>query len=107
MSIICSRRLPAFRPTSADPMLCAELFGDLIRHCRELDGRPLEELAPQAALTPAEWEAIEAGPAPDTVEQVLLLVTALRLGDSWLVPLLRLCARAYEARGQEMRPQEN
>ncbi|MGO8759949.1 MAG: helix-turn-helix domain-containing protein [Terracidiphilus sp.] len=72
--------------------------GGRIRHCRDLDGRPLEELAPLAGLAPAEWEAIEAGQAPDTVEQVLMLATALRLGDSWLVPLLRLCARAQEKR---------
>jgi Helix-turn-helix domain len=96
MSKMRPRRLPAFRPTSADPRLCARRFGGLIRHCRDLDGRPLEELAPLAGLAPAEWEAIEAGRAPDTVEQVLLLATALRLGDSWLVPLLRLCARAQE-----------
>lgn len=96
MSKMCPRRLPAFRPTSADPQLCARLFGELIRHCREMDGRPLEELAPSAGLAPAEWEAIGAGQAPDTVEQVLWLATALRLGDSWLVPLLRLCAQAQE-----------
>ena len=95
MSKMCSpRRLPAFRTTSADPKLCARLFGELIRHCRDLDGRPLVELAPLAGLEPAEWEAMEAGQAPDTVEQVLLLATALRLGDSWLVPLLRLCTQA-------------
>lgn len=101
MSTMHPRRLPAVHPTSADPRLCARLFGGLICHCRELDGRPVEELAPLAALTPAEWEAIEAGQAPDTVEQVLLLATALRLGDSWLVPLVRLCARAKETVAQE------
>ena len=96
MSMICPRRLPAFRPTRSDPTLCGQLFGQLIRNCRDLDGRPLEELAPQAGLAPAEREAIEAGQAPGTVEQVLLLAMALRLGDSWLVTLLRLCARAQE-----------
>jgi hypothetical protein len=54
------RRLPAFRPSSADPKLCAQLFGELIRHCRELDGRPLEEIVTWACLSPEEWEAIEA-----------------------------------------------
>jgi len=101
MSMIRSRRLPAPRLNAADPRLCARLFGELIRHCRELNGRPLEELAPLAGLSPAEWEAIEAGQAPDTVEQVLLLATALRLGDSWLPPLVHLCAQAHEMRGQE------
>ena len=90
------RRLPAFRSTSADPGFCARLFGDHIRHCRCLDGRPIEELAPMAGLSPAEWEAIEAGHAPCTVEQVLMLASVLRLGDSWLKVLLRLCARANQ-----------
>ena len=36
-------------------------FGELIRAARLNDGRTLEELAPLAALTIAEWEAIEAG----------------------------------------------
>jgi Helix-turn-helix domain len=96
MSMRRPRRLPAFRPSHADPKLCGQLFGKLIRSCRELDGRPLEELARWAGLKPAEWEAIEAGQAPDTVEQMLMLVMALNLGDSWLPPLLSLCARAQE-----------
>ncbi len=74
------RRLPAFRPTNADPTHCGQIFGKLISHCREMDGRPLAELTPSADLKPAEWEAIEAGQAPDAVEQVLMLAAALRLG---------------------------
>lgn len=96
MSKMCPRRLPACRPTSADPELCARRFGNLIRHCRELDGRPIEELAPLAGLSRAEWEDTEAGQAPDTVEQVLFLATALRMGDSWLPRMLSLCARAQD-----------
>ncbi len=89
-------RLPAFRPSRADPRRCAELFGKLMRGCRERDGRPLEELAREAGLTPAEWEAMEAGEAPSTVEQVLWLARALNLGDSWLAEMLRLCSRAAQ-----------
>ena len=90
------RRLPAFRRASSDPQTCARYFGELIRSCRELDGRPIEELAPWAGLSPEGWEAIEAGEAPIVLEQVLLLATALRLGDSWLVPLLSFAAGAQE-----------
>lgn len=90
------RRLPAYRPTTADPKLCGQLFGDMIRHCRKLDGRSIEELAPLAGLKPAEWEAIEAGHAPEVVETMLMLATALHLGDSWLPRMLQLCARANE-----------
>ena len=90
------RRLPAFRPASLDPQTCARCFGELIRSCRELDGRPIEELAPWAGLSPEGWEAIEDGRAPVCLEQVLLLATALHLGDSWLVPLLSLGAGAQE-----------
>jgi len=94
MSTICQRRLPALLPASADPSLCARLFGDLIRHLRELDGRPVEELAPIAGLTVQEWESIEAGQAPEIVEQVYLLALALELGDAWQRPLVYLCAQA-------------
>ena len=91
------RRLPAFRPASLDPQTCARCFGELIRSCRELDGRPIEELVSWAGLSPEEWQAIEAGQAPPVcLEQVLLLATALHLGDSWLVPLLSLGAGTQE-----------
>jgi transcriptional regulator with XRE-family HTH domain len=93
---MCQRRLPGFQPATGNPRLCSRLFGELIRHCREQDGRPLEELGRLAGLTPAQWGSIEAGQSPDCVEQVLLLATALRLGDSWLAALLRLCAQAQE-----------
>lgn len=90
------RRLPAFPPTSADPRICALLFGELIRYLRERDGRPTEQVAPLVGLTAAGWEAIEAGHAPDSVELMLLMATVLHLDESWLVPMLTLCARAYE-----------
>jgi hypothetical protein len=63
---------------------------------RELDGRSVEQVAPLAGLTASEWEDIEAGQAPSTVEQVYWLATALRLGRSWRKPLVSLCAAAQE-----------
>jgi transcriptional regulator with XRE-family HTH domain len=92
----CHRSLPDVRPhRGANPHFSAQLFGELIRDRRDSDGRSLEELAPLAGLTPAEWVAIEEGEAPGLVEQVYLLAAALRLGDSWLVPMVRLCAQAH------------
>ena len=86
------RRLPSFRAAKSDPKLCAQIFGGHIRHCRELDGRPIEELAPWSGLSPAEWVAMEAGEQPLMLEHVLLLATVLNLGDSWLAVLLSLFA---------------
>jgi hypothetical protein len=87
------RRLPAFRPATFPPEICARHFGELIRHCRELDGRPVEELTSWAGLTPEGWKAIEAGEVlPIVLEQVLLMAAVLQLGDSWLAPLLSLAA---------------
>jgi DNA-binding XRE family transcriptional regulator len=96
MSMMRRRRLPAFRPASADPKLCAQRFGELIRHFRELDGRPIEELAPWAGVTREGWEAIEAGQAEVSLEHVLLMAAVLHLGDSCLVPLLSYAAGAQE-----------
>lgn len=90
------RRLPAVRPSHADPKFCGELFGKLIRSLREADGRPIEELALLAGLTTAGWEVIEAGEAPGAVAQLLWLARALHLGNSWLPHMIRLCARAYD-----------
>ena len=74
---------------------CAEAFGAHIHSARLQDGRCLEELAPQAGLTVAEWEAIEAGQLPLAWEQVLMLATVLRLGRSWMPYLRKLCAKAW------------
>ena len=73
-----------------DPWLCARLLGELIHGARRLDDRPLEQIAPLAALTVDEWLAIEAGEAPDAWEQVLLIAQALHCGQSWLQYLAKL-----------------
>ena len=96
MSKMHGRRLPAFRPTHADPRLCAELFGELVRHLRELEDRPIEELARAAGMTPADWEQVEGGHAPQAVEQLVWMAAALHVGDKLLAHMLSLCARAAE-----------
>ena len=74
---------------------CAGILGQHIRSLRLQDGRPLEELAPQAGLTVEDWQAIEAGQLPMAWEQVLLLAMALRLGRSWIPYLMKLWAKAW------------
>jgi hypothetical protein len=75
--------------------VCAEALGAHIHSARLQDGRSLEELAPQAGLTVAEWEAIEAGQLPMAWEQVLMLAMALRLGRSWMPYLMKLWRKAW------------
>lgn len=87
------RRLPR-RPVSPS-RASAESLGQLIRSLRLMDGRRLEELAPQAGLTVAEWEAIEAGLLPVVWEQILVFAMVFRLGRSWMSPLRKLCERAW------------
>jgi len=82
------------------PQACAEHLGGLIRSARSMNDRPLEEIAPLAGLTAPEWERIEAGQAPDTWEQILLIASVLYLGRSWMPYLLRLWAGASPGLGQ-------
>lgn len=94
---ISSMHLPSHRPvrrTAARPEVCAQLLGEHIRTARLRDGRPLEEIAPLAALTVPEWEAIEAGQVPDTWEQVCLIAAALHIGRTWMAWLVKLYAGA-------------
>lgn len=84
------KRLPS---PYVSPQDYARNLGEIIRAIRLRDGRPLEELAPQAGLTPAGWEEVEAG-QPPCWELVLLMAHALRLGPSWRPYLARLCAGA-------------
>lgn len=80
----------ALRLSLVEPRVCAENLGQHIRSARLRDGRPLEEIAPLAALTVPEWEAIEAGRAPDTWEHICLISAALYLGRSWRPYLAQL-----------------
>ena len=87
-------RIPCRRPASPS-QASAQSLGQLIRSLRLMDGRPLEELAPQACLAVAEWEAIEAGQLPMVWEQILLFAMVFRLGRSWMPYLQKLCERAW------------
>ena len=93
MSYAASLRDP--RHVAHQAQACAEILGYHIRSLRLQDGRCLEELAPKAGLTVAEWEAIEAGQLPMAWEQVLMFVLVFRLGRSWMPYLMKLWAKAW------------
>ena len=80
----------AHREAAVVPRVCAEILGQHIQAARLRDGRPLEVIAPLAALTVLEWETIEAGRAPDTWEQICLISAALYLGRSYTPYLAKL-----------------
>jgi len=68
-----------------DPRRCAQHVGDLILSARNLDGRPLEEVAPLAGLTVDEWLELEAGGAADFCwETILLIRQVLRCDATWM-----------------------
>jgi hypothetical protein len=82
------------RRSTPSPLLCARLLGEHIRAARLRDGRPLEELAPGAGLTVAQWEGIEAGQAPYAWECICLMAAVLNLGRSWTPYLAQLWSGA-------------
>ena len=72
-------------PVYPNPRVCAQHLGKLIREARRVDGRPLEEIAPLAALTVPAWLGIEAGDVSYTWEQFLLIArAALRCDRLWI-----------------------
>jgi hypothetical protein len=74
-----------FTPSTPDPRRCAQVLGDLIQAARNIDGRPLEKIAPMAGLAVEDWLAIEAGGAADFCwEQMLLIGQVLGRGSSWM-----------------------
>lgn len=95
MSTVHAASLRDPRYVAHHAQACAEILGYHIRSLRLLDGRSLEELAPKAGLTVAEWGAIEAGQLPMAWEQVLMLAMVLRLGRSWMPYLAKLWAKAW------------
>ena len=72
------------------PLFCARTLGYLIHQIRMLDDRPLEEIAPLAGLTVADWRAVEAGSAPDSWEQVRLMGDAINCHPVHMLELDRL-----------------
>ncbi len=90
MSIKNSPSRQALHLSLVNPKVCAEILGQLIRSVRLRDGRPLEQIAPLAALTVPEWEGIEAGRAPGSWEHICLITAVLYLGRSWMPYLAQL-----------------
>jgi len=80
----------ASRRPSQPPEFYARLLGSSIRAARLMDGRPLEELAPLAGLTVAEWVEVETGQVPPSWELVVWLAQLFGLGRKWLKYLLPL-----------------
>jgi hypothetical protein len=92
MSMTRSRRRRSTppRPLPGRPEVYATILGQYIQFARMQDGRPLEQIAPLAALTVPEWEAIEAGQVPDTWEQMCLIGAALRIGHKLMSKLVTI-----------------
>src|SRR3954447_8136273 len=90
MTVSGHRRSRLSGPIATSSEVAAEAIGAYIHSARLMDGRPLEEIAPQAALTVPEWEAIEAGQLPGTWEHICLIGMVLGLGRpsmSWLMKI--------------------
>jgi transcriptional regulator with XRE-family HTH domain len=80
--MICLPSLPAF-PTQ---FLCRKvwgiLFGEEIQAIRQEKGLLLEQAARRAGITPAAWQAVEAGRVPQSWVQVCAMAEGL--GESRL-----------------------
>jgi len=90
MRTMRSLSYPVPRRYSQPPEFYARLLGGQIRALRLMDGRPLEELAPQAGLTVAEWEEVETGQVPPCWEIVVLLAQLFGVGRAWRKHMLPL-----------------
>ena len=98
MSTMRSSSRRAFRRPSQPPEFYAQLLGSSIRAARLLDGRPLEELAPQAGMTVQEWEQMETGEVLPCWELLLWVTGMLSMGRSWVPYLARLYAGTQQIR---------
>ena len=96
MSMKRSSSHRASRRSTRNPQVCARLLGEHIQAARLSDGRPLEELAPQAGLTVLQWADIEAGQSPCAWECICVIAMVLHLGRSWMPRLSRLWAAANQ-----------
>jgi transcriptional regulator with XRE-family HTH domain len=70
-------------------------FGSMIRSAREDKGLSIEETAPRAGMTTAEWEAMEEGQVPGTREQLAAIAEALEADLDAIVALAVLCRQAW------------
>jgi hypothetical protein len=93
MSTSFSASLP--RRTAFQRQVWDEFFGDMIRSAREDKGRSIEEAAPRAGMTVAEWEAMEEGLVPGTREQLVAIAEALEADLDAIVALAILCRLAW------------
>ncbi len=95
MSMLFLSSLPSSRRATLERQAWGRLFGSLIQGVREKDGRTLEEIARQAGMTVAEWEALEAGQVPSTSEQLCSITNALGTSRSGMASVVFLCAGAW------------
>jgi transcriptional regulator with XRE-family HTH domain len=73
----------------------AEFFGDLLRSAREQRSLSLEEAGRRAGMTASQWEAIEAGRVPTTLDQLQALAAGLDIEWSAMAGLALLCRQAW------------
>lgn len=72
-----------------------ELFGSFLRDVRVEKGRSVEQAAAAAGMSAAEWEAVEAGQVPETVEQACRMGDGLGGDPMWMAPLVIFCGEAW------------
>jgi transcriptional regulator with XRE-family HTH domain len=75
----------------------AEFFGDLLRSAREQRSLSLEEAGRRAGMTASQWEAIEAGRVPTTLDQLQALAAGLDIEWSAMAGLALLCRQAWRS----------
>ena len=93
MSSLVAASLP--RRTACQRRVWAEFFGSLIQGAREQRGCSVEEIAPRAGMTAAEWEAMEAGRVPGTREQLMAIAEALEVEWIAIAGLAIICRQAW------------
>jgi hypothetical protein len=72
-----------------------QFFGDLLRSVREERSLSLEEAGRRAGITASQWEAIEAGRVPTTLDQLQALAAGLDIEWSAMAGLAVLCRQAW------------
>lgn len=95
MSNLFPAHLPSSRSAVIERQVWGELFGDLMRRVRKKAGRSLEDVAPLAGMSVAEWTAVEAGRVPNTLEQLHSMADALGVGWNGMASIVFLCAGAW------------
>jgi len=103
MSMSCS---PSFSASFAQTLchkVWGALFGEEIEAIREEKGLSVDEAARRAGVTAAAWEAVEAGRAPQSWEQVCALAEGLGESRLEMASLVILHAGAWDrGAGQDL-----